>query len=199
MTAAQQAHGERGWTPADDEVAGLLRGRRTVHDFEPGRTPPVETLMQGLDLARWAPNHHGTEPWHFYLPGPVTAGAIAELNAQLVAAGRGEQAGREKLARWRAIPGWLLVTCDRSRDVEREREDYAACCCAVQNLQLFLWSRGIGMKWTTGAVTQDSRFFDIVWVEPEVERVVGLMWYGYAAEVPRPGRRPVSEFLVTLP
>ena len=140
MTAAQQAHGERGWTPADDEVAGLLRGRRTVHDFEPGRTPPVETLMQGLDLARWAPNHHGTEPWHFYLLGPVTAGAIAELNAQLVAAGRGEQACREKLARWRAIPGWLLVTCDRSRDVEREREDYAACCCAVATMENFGFS-----------------------------------------------------------
>jgi len=159
----------------------------------------VELLLRGLELARWAPNHHATEPWHFYLLGRQTAEAIARLNAELVAAERGPEAAAEKLARWQAIPGWLLLTCARSGDPLRAQEDYAACCCAAQNLQLYLWSEGVGMKWTTGSVTRDTRFFDLVWVDPAVESVVGLFWYGYASEVPRPGRKPVSEFLVSLP
>ena len=185
--------------PAEGAVAELLRGRRTIHDFEPGRVVPVELLLRGLELARWAPNHHATEPWHFYLLGRQTAEAIARLNAELVAAERGPDAAAEKLARWQAIPRWLLLTCARSGDPLRAQEDYAACCCAAQNLQLYLWSEGVGMKWTTGSVTRDARFFDLVWVEPAVESVVGLFWYGYASEVPRPGRKPVSEFLVSLP
>lgn len=185
--------------PADSAVAELLRGRRTIHDFQPGRVVPREMIVRAIELARWAPNHHATEPWHFYLLGRETAEAIAHLNADVVSAGRGAEAGAEKLARWLAIPGWLLLTCDRGDDAEREREDYAACCCAAQNLQLYLWSEGVGVKWTTGKVTRDPRFHDLVWVDPAVESVVGLFWYGYASEVPRPGRRPVSEVLVTLP
>ena len=185
--------------PASGEVAELLRGRRTIHDFDPDREVPRETIVRAIELARWAPNHHATEPWHFYLLGRETADAIATLNAEIVTRSKGEAAGAEKLARWRAIPGWLLLTCDRSEDPLREREDYAACCCAAQNFQLYLWSVGVGVKWTTGAVTRDPRFFDIAWVEPEAESVVGLFWYGYATEVPRPGRRPVSEVLVSLP
>ena len=189
----------RGVSVDDGAVARLLRGRRTIHDFIADRPVPRELVLRGLDLARWAPNHRATEPWHFYLLGPETADAIARLNAELVTRKRGAEAGAEKLARWRAIPGWLLLTCDRSEDPLREREDYAACCCAAHNLQLYLWSEGVGVKWTTGAVTRDTRIFDLVWVDPAVESVVGLFWYGYASEVPRPGRKPVSEFLVTLP
>ena len=188
-----------GYSPDEGTVAQLLRGRRTIHDFAAEPEVPHETVLRALDLARWAPNHNATEPWHFYLLGPETAEAICRLNAELVTAKRGDAAGAEKLARWRAIPGWLLLTCDRSEDPVREREDYAACCCAAHNLQLYLWSEGVGVKWTTGAVTRDPRFFDLVWVDPVVESVVGLFWYGYPCEVPRPGRKPVSEFLVSLP
>lgn len=179
-------------------AAKLIRSRRTVHDFLPA-PPPAEIVQRGIEIARWAPNHRLTEPWRFYLLGPETALAIAERNAQLVAAQRGKEAGQSKLARWREIPGWLAVTCARGDDAEREREDYAACCCAIQNLQLYLWSEGIGMKWTTGQVTRDPQFYDLIWVDPDQEFLVGLMWYGYAAEVPRTQRKPVSHFLVELP
>lgn len=180
-------------------VKEAIRNRRTIHVFAP-ELPPREAVLEAIELARWAPNHHGTEPWHFYLLGRETAEAIARLNAELVAARKGEAAARGKLERWLAVPGWLLVTCDRNdADALRAREDYAACCCAVQNLQLALWSEGIGVKWTTGEVTRDPRFYDIVWVDPECETVVGLLWYGYPAEIPRVARKPLEEILVDLP
>ncbi|MCP5425210.1 MAG: nitroreductase [Gammaproteobacteria bacterium] len=179
-------------------VAELLRGRRTIHTFLP-ELPPRELLLEAIDLARWAPNHGLTEPWHFYLLGKETAQAIARLNAALVSAAHGEAAGLAKLERWLTIPGWLVVTCDNASDPIRAHEDYAACCCAVHNFALYLWSEGVGVKWTTGAVTRDPGFYDLIWVDPHLESVVGLLWYGYPAEIPQTPRKPVAEFLVELP
>ncbi|MGE0384445.1 MAG: nitroreductase [Gammaproteobacteria bacterium] len=182
----------------NDTIKDIIRNRRTVHDFKP-ELPPRELVLEAIDLARWAPNHKMTEPWHFYLLGPETADAICELNADIVRAGKGEAAAAEKLARWKSVPGWLLVTCENSQDAVRAKEDYAACCCAIQNLQLALWSAGVGVKWTTGKVSRDPKFYEIAWIDPERETVVGLLWYGYPAEVGQTVRKPVAEVLVELP
>ena len=187
-------------TPPDKAalVAELIRSRRTIHEFLP-QLPPRELILRGLELARWAPNHLLTEPWHFYLLGPQTAAAIARLNAEGVSRKQGPTAGQDKLQRWLAIPGWLVVTCEKSDDPIRAREDYAACCCAIQNLALYLWSAGIGLKWTTGAVTREPQFYDLIWVDPALETVVGLLWYGYPADIPQTPRKALDEILVELP
>src|SRR5204863_7751116 len=68
-------------TAMDTEHA--IRTRRTVKAFDP---EPVDrpTLDDLLELARWAPNHHLTNPWRFRVVGPAalerlkaTAGALA--------------------------------------------------------------------------------------------------------------------------
>ena len=182
----------------NNPVAEAIRTRRTIHNFRP-ETPPRERIVQAIDLARWAPNHRLTEPWRFRLLGQETAEAVARLNAERTASERGEKAGQVKLERWRAVPGWLVVTCVHSENPIRSREDYAACCCAVQNLMLYLWSEGVGTKWTTGDVTRDPRFFELLGIDPDEERLVSMLWYGYPDEVPQTQRRPVGEILQELP
>ncbi|MDX1531234.1 MAG: nitroreductase [Rhodothermales bacterium] len=184
--------------PSPDATAALLRSRRTIHLFDPER-PPDAPVLRALELARWAPNHRLTEPWRFYLLGPETAARVVDLNARLVAERRGAAAGRAKRERWGAIPGWLALTCRTSDDPLRAREDYAACACALQNLQLYLWSEGIGTKWTTGPVTRADAFYRLLGIDREAEAVVGLVWYGYAADVPAPPRRPLDDVLTRLP
>lgn len=181
-----------------EQFADLIRNRRTINFFKP-EIPPKEKILKALDLARWAPNHHLTEPWHFYLLGKQTAAGIARLNAKLVTAKSGEEAGQQKLERWSGMPGWLVVTCDNCDDKIQAREDFAACCCAVQNFMLYLWAEGIGVKWTTGAVTRHPDFYDLIWVDPKAETVVGLFWYGYAAEIPHLDRKPLDMIMVELP
>ncbi len=45
-----------------------LRGRRTIELFL--HTPvPAALVREALEAATWAPNHHLTEPWKFYLLG----------------------------------------------------------------------------------------------------------------------------------
>ena len=51
------------------DVETAIRTRRTHKAYRP---EPVarETLDELLELARWAPNHHLTNPWRFRVLGP---------------------------------------------------------------------------------------------------------------------------------
>ena len=180
-------------------AASIIRGRRTVHDFRPGEVPPEAAILEAIDHAVWAPNHYLSQPWRFRLLGPETRELLCLLNADLARAKGGDKAANHKLQRWRQVPGWLLLSCVRSPDPVREREDFAACCCAAQNLMLFLWEKEIGVKWNTGDVTRHPRFFEIIGVDSTLEFTVGLFWYGYAVSVPETARRPASELLTRLP
>lgn len=179
-------------------VSTLLRSRRTIHNFQ-ADLPPESLIHEAIDAARWAPNHRLTEPWHFYLLGRETAEAIADLNADMIAANGDAEGAAKKRARWRAVPGWLVLTCDHSGDEVKEREDYAACCCAAQNLMLYLWSAGVGVKWTTGKVITDPKFNELIWIDPAREFPVGMFWYGWPAEVPVTARKSADSILVRLP
>ena len=186
------------FSPAASTVLDALRARRTVHDFLP-ELPPRETVLEALEAAHWAPNHRLTEPWRFYLLGAETAERICLINAELVSRKNGEEAAAAKLRRWRAMPGWLAVTCVKSGDAAREQEDYAACCCAVQNLLLGLWACGVGSKWSTGKVIKETAFFDAIGADPALEFCVGLVWYGYPQTVPAQHRAPLTQCLQERP
>ena len=63
---------------------------------------------------------------------------------------------------------------------------------------LYLWKAGVGSKWTTGEITRDPRFFDIVGIGDD-ELVVALLWYGYPKITPDQMRKPVDEVLKERP
>jgi nitroreductase len=180
------------------EFARVLRGRRTIDQFL--QTPvPVELVREALEVATWAPNHYVSEPWRFILPGKETVGRIVDLCAEVVSADKGPELGEHKRTTWSEKPGWLIVTCPHSDDALREKEDYAACCAAVQNFMLYLWKAGVGSKWTTGPITRDKRFFDIIGVDEETFFVVGMLWFGYPKITPTQSRAPLGEVLLKLP
>lgn len=184
------------------EVQGNILTRRTINEFDPALPSHWEkALERAIEAAIYAPNHKRTEPWRFYLLGPNSIEKVCKLNAQLVSAKKGEAAGEKKLARWLQMPGWLVVTCAKDKDSDGEnnnmkdptslgREDYAACCCAVQNLCLSLNSQGIGTKWTTGPVNFEQGFAEAVGFEYDKEYTVGTIWFGSATQQPLvPGKK----------
>ena len=181
------------------DITSLIKNRRTIHHFNEEPIPEDKIILDAIKHAIWAPNHHMSEPWHFYLLGGQTKEKICKLNAEIVKSVRGDKAAEMKLQRWRNIPGWLLLTCQYSEDALRQREDYAACCCAAQNMMLYLWSIDVGVKWTTGKVTRDRRFYDVTGIDSKLETVVGLFWYGYPKEVTKGFRKPVEGVHTVLP
>ena len=180
------------------EFAEVLRGRRTIELFLQ-TTVPQELVTEALEAATWAPNHHVTEPWHFYSLGVKTKKRCLDLCRMLVTAKKGEKAAEFKRQSWSEKPGWLVVTCHRSENELLQNEDYAACCAAIQNLILYLWKAGVGSKWTTGDITRDPQFLDIVGINAADEFVVGLIWYGYPKLTPTQSRKDLAEKHTTTP
>jgi nitroreductase len=181
-----------------EQVAALIRGRRSVDLYESDPVPKA-VVLEAIDVARWAPNHKLTQPWRFYLIGPQTRRGVTDLAVELDVAKKGERAGPIRRARLDGVPGFLALTARRSDNALTEREDYAACCCAAQNLALYLWQRGIGTKWTTGGITRDPRFYAFLGIDATKESVVGLIWYGKPKVVPTQERKPVEELVTELP
>lgn len=180
-----------------EDFAAVLRGRRSIDLFAPDPVG-VERVRAAIEVARWAPNHRSTEPWRFYLLGPATTRPVIDLAVELEVAKKGERAGPVRRARLEAIPGMFVLTSPRSEDALLEREDYAACCCAAQNLMLYLWRQGIGVKWTTGGITKQQRFHELLGLDSAKQSVVGLFWYGVPKVIPTQKRRPVEEIVTEL-
>ena len=177
----------------------LIISRRTIHNFIPDKIPDRNLINQAINVACWAPNHHLTEPWHFYLLGRETIASICELNREITIDIDGAHSAEQKFKRWSSIPGWIIVTCQKSEKDITNQEDYAACCCAIQNLMLFLWSNNIGTKWSTGAVIRDDRCYEIAWIDKKIEKIVGLIWYGYPLETSSTTRKNLEQVLTELP
>ena len=176
----------------------VLQGRRTIDLYL--QTPvPKALVREAVEVATWAPNHHVSEPWRFRLFSKQTVRRCLDLCRDIVIEKKGDpKAGEHKAARWAEKPGWMLVTCQKSDDAVRQQEDYAACAAAVQNFMLYLWKAGVGSKWTTGDITRDARFYDIVDMDEEQEFVVGLLWFGYPKLTPTQSRKSVDDVFGTV-
>jgi nitroreductase len=180
------------------EFGEILKGRRTIELFL--QTPVPSALVgEAIEAAIWAPNHHVTEPWRFYVLGEDSKERCLALCHKIVTAKKGEKAAAFKRQSWSEKPGWMVVTCRRSEGPLLQQEDYAACCAAVQNFLLYLWKAGVGTKWTTGPITRDKKFFEIIAMDEAAEFVVGLVWFGYPKLTPTQSRAAVENVIIELP
>jgi nitroreductase len=177
-----------------EELAEHIRSRRTVKLFLK-RPVSRKLVLDAIEVARWAPNHHVTQPWHFYLLGPEAIRDSVELTRIVTTERKGAKVGEFKAATAAAVPGLLVVTCKMSDDERMQQEDYASCCCAIQNLMLYLSAAGVASKWSTGAVTKDERFLDLLGIDGSEEFVVALLWYGYPKVIPTQSRKNLQEIV----
>ncbi len=179
-------------------LAERMRSRRTTNLFL-NRPVSRQLVLDAIELARWAPNHHLTEPWRFYRLGDETIANAVELTRSVVTEQNDKKKGDFKARSAAAIPGWLVVTCSKSEDELLQREDYASCCCAIQNLLLYLSEAGVASKWSSGPITRDQRFYALLGADPDEELVVGLIWYGYPKVLPVQSRKDVADITTELP
>lgn len=185
-------------TAALREFGEALRARRTIELFL--QTPvPEKIVRDAVDVAMWAPNHHVTQPWRFYHLGANSIAACIELLREIVTAKKDAKTADFKATSWSQKPGWMVVTCRNCDEELLQREDYAACAAAVQNFMLYLWKAGIGTKWSSGSITRDPRFFDVLGIDFHKECIVGLIFYGYPKLTPTQQRADIDEILTELP
>lgn len=184
------------------DVLEALESRRTIFKFKPEPVPRA-VLEKVFGYGVWAPNHHLTEPWRFVALGEETkerlARRYAEIQVEKCAEGvDGEtrrKAGEAGYQKFMSKPTIVAVSCQQEGDDQKRREDYAATCCAMQNVQLAAWNEGVGMQWSTGPITLERATYELLGVDPEREYIVGFFYIGYPDEVPSPRRKPLDEVM----
>lgn len=189
------------------ELFDAILNRRTIKEFKPDPVPDT-VLEQALSAGLWAQNHRMTQPWRFIVLGPETHQALAEAGAvaQLQSMRSDTDAPTRDKVRAGAIqklmskPRIVVVTTLLSGDALQRREDYAATCCAIQNIQLAAWSEELGMQWSSGKQTQQPETYTLLSIDPAVEEIVGFLYFGYPAVIPAPpARKPLDEVVRRMP
>ena len=174
-----------------------IRTRRAVKQYLQDPIPQ-EWIEELLDAAHWAPNHHLTHPWRFHV---FTGQGREQLVGARQAAVRWgmEKRGQEvtdealEFARQKcySAPAIIIVSMVNDDDPIRDRENYAACWAAIQNLLLAATARGLGSYPSTGDWI-DQNFVGPVIGLTEKERPVACIFLGYGDQETMGKRLPVD-------
>lgn len=169
------------------QLFALIQSRRTCYQFISKQTDPLTAAEVNLclDAAVWAPNHRLTQPWRFWVVGQKTQQALAVVYADNRAL-RIAQPGTESyqsvyekaIEKFMSIPQVILVGQQLAESDITQKEDYAACACAIQNFQLMAWQQSIGVQWSTGPITEDIRTYQALGVDKGVIDLVGALYLG---------------------
>jgi nitroreductase len=167
------------------DVDRAIRARRTHKRF--GAEPLSRTVLEELlELARWAPNHHLTEPWRFRVLGPASL-------ARLATAGREGEAA--KLGR---APTLVVASARLTGDDHQNHEDVIATACAAYIVLLAAQARGLASYWRTPRVLQSPEGRAAIGMG-EDEEFVALLHLGPPVDTPRARRRrPLSDYVEFL-
>jgi nitroreductase len=165
----------------------LIRTRRTHKAYAPEPVSPA-VLDELFELARWAPNHHLTNPWRFRVLGPRALAALKDA------------AGPEAAVKLDRAPTLVAASVAQTGDPVGDEEDVAAGAAAVFIVLLGAHARGLAGYWRTPGVLRSPEGRAACAI-PAGEHVLGLIHLGEARGPgrPAPERAPLDEIRVHLP
>jgi nitroreductase len=167
------------------DVEEAIRTRRTHKAYAPEGLERSE-IEQLLELARWAPNHHLTEPWHFRVLGP---GSLERLK---------DAAGPESAAKLDRAPTLIVCSAELTGDPLTDEEDLNAAAIAAYIVLLAAHAKGYAGYWRTPDVLRTEEGRAAVGLEDN-EHFVGLLHLGHPVQEKRPPERvPVEQIVEFL-
>lgn len=151
------------------DILQAIHGRRSVGKVRPDPVPRalVEEL---LEAARWAPTHHRTEPWRFW----VFTGQGRDRLAEAFAAAGGD---KERNKPYRA-PVVVAVGCVPQPAADSPQEELLAVGAAVQNLLLAAQAKGLAAIWRSGTMVYDPVVRELLGLA-EKDVLVGFVYLGF--------------------
>jgi nitroreductase len=157
------------------EVDEAIRGRRTHKAYRPAPVPR-ETLDELFELARWAPNHHLTNPWRFRVLGPQ---ALERLK---------QAAGPEAASKLDRAPTLVACSAVQTGDEVQDDEDLLATGVAAFIVLMAAHDRGLAGYWRTPDVLRTEEGREAVGMD-QTEKFVGLIHLGEPVQEQRPPER----------
>ena len=163
-------------------VEDAIRSRRTHKAYRPEAVDRA-TLDELFELARWAPNHHLTNPWRFRVVGPRALQRL-KTAADAVEPGSGRKLDR--------APTLVAATVAVDDDPVTAEEDRLAGGVAAYIVLLAAHARGLAGYWRTPAVLRTAAGREALGIGDE-EAVLGLLHLGHPRqEQAPPERAPVG-------
>jgi nitroreductase len=185
-------------TVSFDELAALIRARRTSIFVDGTREVPVDIVEQLCELAQWAPNHKRTWPWRFALfTGSGRDRLGAAFVADMIERGVGDEGKRAKtLTKYSRTPAVLVIGAAADDNPSRHDENRDAVAAGIQNLLLGATTLGIATYWGTAPVIDSPRVLELCGFEPGV-RIINVMYLGWSRDEPQaPVRPPIDLHVV---
>lgn len=140
-------------------ISEAIRKRHSVKLFKDIDPLPKETIKTLLEAATWAPNHHHTEPWKFFvLTGDGRYQLVDAMKqwAKTRVEDPESESGKkriEKISKKPLIaPTIIVVAMSPKENYEKAIyiEDVSAASAAIQNILLEAHGRDIGAIWKSG-------------------------------------------------
>jgi nitroreductase len=167
------------------ELEQAIRTRRTHKAFDP-EPVPRELVEELLDLARFAPNHHLTQPWRFRVLGPQ---ALARLK---------EAAGPAEAPKLDRAPTLVAASVRLTGAQQQDEEDVCATAAAIYAVLLGAHARGLASYWRTPAILRVPAGRQALGI-PDGERVLGLIHLGRPrTQPPAKEREPRASYVSFL-
>ena len=165
-----------------------IRTRRTHKAFGT-EALDAATLDELFELARWAPNHHLTNPWRFRVLGERTRTGLMEL---------AEAAQPGSAVKLRRAPTLVAASATVSGDATQDREDLLATAVAAYIVLLGAHARGLAGYWRTVPLLEQAPARELLGIGAG-ETPVGLLYLGTPVQRQRvPERAPLEDFVSYL-
>jgi nitroreductase len=170
------------------DLEQAIRTRRTHKAFGP-EALDAATLEGLFDLARWAPNHHLTNPWRFRVLGARTRERLMQL-------AESKQPGAA--VKLRRAPTLVVVTAQLTGEPAQDREDLLASAVAAYIVLLGAHARGLAGYWRSVALLDEHQGRAVLGLSAQ-ETPVGLLYLGRPVQEQRvPERAPAAEIVAYL-
>jgi nitroreductase len=173
-----------------DELADLVRSRRTHMLVERDREVPAELVDRLCELVTWAPNHKKTWPWRF---ASFTGDARLRLGEAFVddmcERGVGDRGKHLKtLTKYARTPVSLVVGCAAHEHPTFHEENRDTVAAGIQNLLLGATALGLASFWSTPPLIDSPRVLALSGFDPS-DRIIGVIYLGWATgDVEAPAR-----------
>jgi nitroreductase len=186
-------------------ILECIETRRSIGKVkqDPVDRDKIEALLR---LATFAPNHHMTEPWRFFVMTGEGRSVLGEAyrDIALEKAGNVDEESRALIettqqGKARRAPVVIAVAVTfRGKDEIERMEDRAATNSAIQNMLLGAHSMGLGAIWRSGAPMYHPRMKEAFGLG-ENDELLGLVYIGYPEVEPKEKpRKPIADVTTWL-
>lgn len=167
------------------DVLTAISTRRSIGVVKPDPVP-TELINKILEAGTWAPSHHRTEPWKFFvLTGDArkklgnTLASILESTLEVPLSEEGKKRLEKEAAKPLRAPVIIAAAVEPTiNDKVLINEEYAAVNAAIQNMLLAAHALGLGTVWRTGKVCYSPEIKQLFGLSDKGE-MLGFIYLGY--------------------